>query len=56
MKLRTGGSSRRVRVYFNRVLDLFDKMVYGETCNYQNRPGIVEKRMKQAYSTVFRGR
>lgn len=47
--------SRRVRTYFNRILDLHERVLYGSirTNDSQNTPENLKGRLREVYTTIF---
>lgn len=50
--------SRRVRVYFNNIVDLYERILYGsiKTNDSQNSSENLRKRLREVYGTIFGGR
>lgn len=44
---------RKVRAYFIRLLDLYDKLVCGHSGNGRNAPDKLKRRLREVYSTVY---
>ncbi len=46
--------TKKVRAHFNRTADLFEKLLYGSALGSQNnKPGHLEKRLKEIYGVIF---